>query len=267
MNRDQGFQRELELLAEMGLKDSPLRLAYEEKVRLLAQEAQALLSSGLTEEEIARTLHQRRRDIGKEYKEAAPPMFRAYIYAATARKYGDPLGPTYEDLRKKKTPAQIIESASRPIEDLNDRLTVEGFIRWYQRTMELCGSVVELDREATQAWHQQAGAWNCTCDHCRNFLALAKGRQLPPVVLETLDRLGIPPEKATYVCELYTDENGPLYQFSYRLAGRILEQKELEDQPGWCTHEPYPYGAPNFPEPHFDLEFFLTLPWVLEETP
>ena len=132
MDREQEFQRELELLAEMGLKDSALRLAYEEKVRLLAREAQTLLASDLPQEEIARTLHHRRREIGKEYKEAAPPMFREYIYAATARKYGDPLGPTYEDLRKKKTPEQIIESASRPIEDLNDRLTVEGFVEWYE---------------------------------------------------------------------------------------------------------------------------------------
>ena len=27
-----------------------------------------------------------------------------------------------------------------------------------------------------------------------------------------------------------------------------------------CCHEPYPYGAPDFPEPHFDLEFYATLP-------
>ena len=25
------------------------------------------------------------------------------------------------------------------------------------------------------------------------------------------------------------------------------------------------YGASGFPEPHFDLEFWLTLPWVLDE--
>lgn len=37
--------------------------------------------------------------------------------------------------------------------------------------------------------------------------------------------------------------------------------------PNWvhCCHDPYPYGAPNFPEPHFDLEFYATLPWVLDE--
>lgn len=38
---------------------------------------------------------------------------------------------------------------------------------------------------------------------------------------------------------------------------------------GWgcvrCCHEVYPYGAPNFPKPHFDLEFWITLPWVLSD--
>ena len=26
-----------------------------------------------------------------------------------------------------------------------------------------------------------------------------------------------------------------------------------------------PYGAPNFPEPHFDVIFFAELPWILDE--
>ncbi len=32
-----------------------------------------------------------------------------------------------------------------------------------------------------------------------------------------------------------------------------------------CCHEPYPHGARGFAAPHFDLEFWVTLPWVLEE--
>lgn len=28
----------------------------------------------------------------------------------------------------------------------------------------------------------------------------------------------------------------------------------------YCGHNPYPYGAPGFPEPHFDLEFWVWLP-------
>ena len=131
--------------------------------------------------------------------------------------------------------------------------------------MELFGYSVSVDEEATRKWYEQAGTLDCTCGHCRNFLVLSKSRKLPPSVLETLDGLEIPPEKATYVCELYTDDNGVHYQVSYRIAGHILEEGERSDQSGRCTHEPYPYGAPNFPEPHFDLEFFLTFPWVLEE--
>ena len=89
---------------------------------------------------------------------------------------------------------------------------------------------------------------------------------MPPAVIETLEALGIPPEKATYVGELYTDDAGIHYQFSYRLAGTILAgpERETPGNPGHCCHEPYPYGAPDFPSPHFDLEFFAVLPWAAE---
>ena len=86
---------------------------------------------GYTEDQIVRAMHEKRRELGQQYKEAAPPLFREYIYEATAAKYGDPPGPTYEMLREKKTCKQIIESASRPIEDLDNRLTLEGFQQWY----------------------------------------------------------------------------------------------------------------------------------------
>ena len=66
-------------------------------------------------------------------------------------------------------------------------------------------------------------------------------------------------------CELYRQEGGHLYQFSCRVAGRILDGHGKPGAQGTCCHEIYPYGAPDFPEPHFDLEFGLTLPWTLEE--
>ena len=89
-------------------------------------------------------------------------------------------------------------------------------------------------------------------------------------MIEILDALGIPPEKATYVGELFTDEAGVHYQFSYRLAGVIIDSPDATADAAQndirCCHEPYPYEAPDFPEPHFDLEFYATLPWVLEES-
>ena len=133
MTMDEEFLKELKLLQENGLKDSPLRLEYEEKVRRLKELETELRSKSLSEKEIAYTLHNKRREIGKIYKEAAPPLFQEYIYIATANKYGDPLGPTFGQLAERKTYAQIIASSSRPIEDLDNRLTLDGFIEWYRK--------------------------------------------------------------------------------------------------------------------------------------
>ena len=124
---------------------------------------------------------------------------------------------------------------------------------------------VEVDETATRDWYAQSEGWDCDCGHCRNFLALARARKLPATVLELLDKLGIPPERATYVCELCPEEDGLLYQFSYRIAGNILSGEAGTREDGRCLHETYPYGAPGFPEPHFDLEFWLTLPWEPDE--
>ena len=135
----------------------------------------------------------------------------------------------------------------------------------------LFGYEVEIDAETTAIWYAAAEGWGCTCGHCRNFLALASESALPSPVIETLSGLNIAPEKATYVCEMTPEENGFLYQFSYRIAGSILSGEEPPENEAWgnghCCHEPYPYGAPGFPTPHFDLEFWVTLPWVLEESP
>ena len=129
---DSELTKEIKELQENGLKTNPLRLEYEEKVHELSKLKYELFQSGLRVEEIARILHGKRRELGKIYKDAAPPLFREYILYATEQRYGDPLGPDFDALRKKKTAEQIIESSTRPIEDLNNRLTVDGFVRWYK---------------------------------------------------------------------------------------------------------------------------------------
>ena len=62
------FERELELLETDGLKINPLRLEYEEKVRLLCQEREQLTAEGYSTEEIAQRLHRKRRELGKLYQ-------------------------------------------------------------------------------------------------------------------------------------------------------------------------------------------------------
>ncbi len=94
--------------------------------------AKKLLAQGVSEECAARTLHHKCRKLGVQYKHAAPPLLQEYIYYAMAKKYGDPLGLSFEDLCKKKSYAEIIASSSRPIADLDKRLTVEGFREWFK---------------------------------------------------------------------------------------------------------------------------------------
>jgi len=131
------FEQELNSLREYGLKTNPLRLEYEEKVRELSALRDSLFAKGESRETIARILHECRRELGRVYKEAAPPLFREYILYATEKKYGDPLGPDFESLKKRKSIEDIIESAARPIENLDNRLTIEGFEEWFRQCYNL----------------------------------------------------------------------------------------------------------------------------------
>lgn len=129
---------------------------------------------------------------------------------------------------------------------------------------------VELDEETTQNYYADSVEWDCTCGNCRNFVFLARERRLPGEMLALLDQLEIPPEKASYVCEFYDKDGKLFYQVAYRLAGRILEGTEKNTVPCgdaelFCGHENAPGTADDFPEPCFDLEFFLWLPWILPE--
>lgn len=132
----------------------------------------------------------------------------------------------------------------------------------------LFGIPVEIDEAATAQWYSKQESWGCECAECRNFVALAKQKKLPEQVHSVLSELKIDPDKATYVCEIIPKNDGRLYQFSYRIAGRILNEDDANSATAeWgeirCCHEVYPYGAPDFPTPHFDLEFWVTLPCLL----
>ncbi len=133
------------------------------------------------------------------------------------------------------------------------------------------GFRAEADAEATRAWYAHEGdEWYCMCGHCRNFVAQAKTRQLPEELLSLLDRLSIPPEKATYVCEM--DGEG-LYELCWNVSGKLLEKSgeaastpwgswSLEDRDG--QYQPSD-AYEDFPDPCFVLHVFLRLPWVLDE--
>ncbi len=119
-------------LQSYGFKNHSLRQAYENEVADLAKMGEELLKQGKSIEEVSRTLHQVRRDLGVKYKDATPQPLRDYIYELNQGRYKDPLGPKYEDLLENgKTYEQIIASTSRPNDDINKLLS--GFEEWLRR--------------------------------------------------------------------------------------------------------------------------------------
>lgn len=83
----------------------------------------------MSEEQVARTLNQARRDLGIQYKKATPQPLRDYIYEINMGRYKDKLGPTYEYLRKEgKSDMEIINSASRPNSDID--ILLKDFEKW-----------------------------------------------------------------------------------------------------------------------------------------
>ena len=60
------FEKEIDLIENMGLKNSPLRLEYEKKVHELRSMPEKLKAEGYTEDQIARVMHEKRRELGRQ---------------------------------------------------------------------------------------------------------------------------------------------------------------------------------------------------------
>ena len=94
-----------------------LRRQYEAEVRALSNLRTDLTAAGLDVEQIARTLHKRRRAIGLRYKLRTPlsgSQGQIAIYRRNLRLYGNVLGPSVTWLRRRgRTWEEICESACR----------------------------------------------------------------------------------------------------------------------------------------------------------
>ncbi|WP_338042321.1 RHS repeat-associated core domain-containing protein [Paenibacillus alba] len=114
------------------IKSNPLRQSYEQEVRDLSSQVDKLRAGNMSDETIARTLYQTRRDLGVKYKDLTPEELRNYIYEVNTNRYGDPLGPSFESLVEKYNGdySKIIEKAASPNEDVDKLL--EGFKKWLE---------------------------------------------------------------------------------------------------------------------------------------
>jgi hypothetical protein len=97
-----------------GKATANLRLEYEQAARDLLSKADRMLSAGMTEEQVANWAVGQRNGLKIEYRELTPPEMLKAIEARNIREYGNPLGPSIQQLRAEgKTWQQIIEGAAR----------------------------------------------------------------------------------------------------------------------------------------------------------
>lgn len=103
-----------------------LRNEYTNAVENLVNEKAKLFALGKTKEEVARVLHQTRRDIGVQFKNATPDDLRDWIYRFNNKRYNDNLGPKFDYLLNKAKSSgltdeqvfdQIIKTSSTPLGD------------------------------------------------------------------------------------------------------------------------------------------------------
>lgn len=109
----------------VSVQGSALRREYEEQVAHLCDPVPTLRAGGMSEVDIARRLHGERRALGVRYKDLTPEPLRTRIYEVNQRRYGDPLGPSFDYLERHNQRdgainyAAIIQGACRPNRDVN----------------------------------------------------------------------------------------------------------------------------------------------------
>lgn len=79
---------------------APGDTAASQWVRFDQAGAGAMVQKMRADKEIAQAANAERRAIGKEFKDQTDPELRDVIYRRNQEKYGDPLGPKYEDLQR-----------------------------------------------------------------------------------------------------------------------------------------------------------------------
>ncbi len=100
--------------------EAALRQIYREGAREISEEALRMVAQGTPVEDAARWANQARNDLKSIIRLKGSPIIRGLAEARNIRKYGNKIGPTYEELiRQGKTPEDIIGSAGKSSTKVN----------------------------------------------------------------------------------------------------------------------------------------------------
>ena len=100
--------------------EAALREVYQQGARGITREALEMVARGESVSDAARWAHNARNDLKVQIRARGSPISRGLAEARNVRKYGDKVGPTYDDLiRQGKTPEDIIGSSGRSSTKVN----------------------------------------------------------------------------------------------------------------------------------------------------
>lgn len=142
-------------------------------------------------------------------------------------------------------------------------------------TINLFGYTVEIDKYLTKnVFAHFPPGWGCTCTYCHNFRAAIP--LLPAALTAPLQRCGIDLMYPAEIVEYYGDQMH-LYEAWYHVVGsiRAAPSAPLNVFGRYQLTETIEVGITDdisllpkhFPTQVFQISFFATLPWVLDEPP
>jgi hypothetical protein len=141
--------------------------------------------------------------------------------------------------------------------------------------VDFFGWILQIDQQATHhAYDQLPADWDCTCSYCRNFRAALS--VLPGTFLTALEDMGINllhPAEAIEYPNLKTHLH--LYEGWYHVVGHIhaapsvvldpYGRREIISGVEVRVSDTLALLPEGFPTPAIQVEFFVSLPWVLDE--
>lgn len=124
-----GFDRAIISLAQKHKAQlKQIRNGYSREVNEIKILGDRMLSRGISPKKVAKIMHEKRRDIGKKYKDFTPDELKPFIFGRNIKEYNDALGPSFKTLverglRKGHTRdtiwMRIIETSTMPNTSIN----------------------------------------------------------------------------------------------------------------------------------------------------
>ena len=128
------------------------------------------------------------------------------------------------------------------------------------------GSMASPDVERTRLAYAEIDAVaDCFCPSCRNYRAAWNRNYFEPGLLAACARIGIDPAKSLEMSALEFTNGVLSYMGQFPFFGEVTGDRPFKDRFYPWFFLPDAYGSARFAEGLVTIEFFVQVPWVLQE--